>query len=162
MPSVAEPSLERAALNLNLQDKVALITGGASGLGRRSAEIFVEEGVGLVIADRDPLRVQETAEDLRRQGGRVLDPVIDVSDYRECVQAVDARLEQFGRLDILVNSAGVADHGLFVETNPESWMRQIDVNLRGSNELLSCGQSNFHGETIREDHQPGQRGRQGG
>ena len=122
-------------MNLNLQDKVALITGAASGLGRRSAEIFVEEGVGLVLADRDLHRVRETAEDLRRQGGRVLDLVIDVRDYRECVQAVDSGLEHFGQLDILVNSAGVADHGLFAETDPESWMRQIDTNLRG---VMNC------------------------
>ena len=122
-------------MNLNLQDKVALITGAASGLGRRSAEIFVEEGVGLVLADRNPHRLRETAEDLRRQGGRVLDLAIDVRDYHECVQAVDSGLEHFGRLDILVNSAGVADHGLFAETDPESWMRQIDTNLRG---VMNC------------------------
>src|SRR5262245_27939962 len=100
-------------LNLDLEDKVALITGGASGLGRRSAEMFMEEGVGLVIADQDLQRVRETAEDLRRQGGKVLDLVMDVRDYRECVQTVDAALEHFGRLDILVNSAGIADSGLF-------------------------------------------------
>ena len=122
-------------MNLDLHNKVALITGGASGLGRRSAEMFIEEGVCLLIADKEPQRVQETADDLQRRGGKVLSRVMDVSDYQQCVQTVAAALEHFGRLDILVNSAGIGDHGLFAETSPESWMRQIDVNLRG---VMNC------------------------
>lgn len=122
-------------MELNLENKVAIVTGGASGLGRRTAELFVQEKVRVFIADQKESEVRQRVLELQEKGGTVQGVTVDVRNYEECRTMVAAALKCFGRLDILINSAGVGEHGLFAESHPVSWRRQIDVNLLG---VMNC------------------------
>ena len=122
-------------MELNLENKVAIITGGASGLGRRTAELFVQEKVRVFIADQNESEVRQRVLELQEKGGTVQGVTVDVRNYEQCQSMVAAALKGFGRLDILINSAGVGEHGLFAESDPASWRRQIDVNLLG---VMNC------------------------
>ena len=122
-------------MDLALKDKVAIITGGASGLGRRTAELFVEEGVNVVVADLELLRVEETINHLESKGGKARGVIMDVREYADCHRMVAEARNCFGGVHILVNSAGVGDHGAFSQSDPDSWNHQLEVNLRG---LMNC------------------------
>jgi 2-hydroxycyclohexanecarboxyl-CoA dehydrogenase len=122
-------------MELNLENKVAIITGGSSGLGRRTAELLVQEKVRVVIADQNESDIRERVLELQGKGGTAQGVTVDVRNYEECQGMVAAALKSLGRLDILINSAGVGEHGLFAESDPASWRRQIDVNLLG---VMNC------------------------
>lgn len=122
-------------MDLNLKNKVAIITGGASGLGRRSAELFAQEGARVLIADQDSRRIEETVRAIEERGGDVRAVTTDVRNYQECKRMISAAHEFFSATDILVNSAGVGEHGFFAESDPASWQRQIGVNLLG---VMNC------------------------
>src|SRR5437867_5115931 len=112
--------------------KVLLITGGGTGLGRRIAENAARLGARVVIASRDPKHLDETAASIRRAGGEVFAAPADVRDHRQVRALVREALEQFGRLDGLVNNAA----GNFVrpaEKLPETAFKNVvDIVLNGS------------------------------
>ena len=112
-------------------DRVALITGGASGIGLATAERFARDGVRLVLADIDAAGLDRAVGGL---GGpdRVLGVVTDVRAFADCERAVGATVERFGRLDILVNCAGVWVEGPTDTMTEADWDRVIDVNLKGT------------------------------
>jgi NAD(P)-dependent dehydrogenase (short-subunit alcohol dehydrogenase family) len=112
-------------------ERVALITGGASGIGLATAERFARDGVRLVLADIDAAGLDRAVGGL---GGpdRVLGAVTDVSSFADCERAVAAAVAQFGRLDVLVNSAGVWVEGPTETMTEAEWDRVIDVNLKGT------------------------------
>jgi NAD(P)-dependent dehydrogenase (short-subunit alcohol dehydrogenase family) len=112
-------------------ERVALITGGASGIGLATAERFARDGVRLVLADIDAAGLDRAVGGL---GGpdRVLGAVTDVSSFADCERAVAAAVAQFGRLDVLVNSAGVWVEGPTDTMTEAEWDRVIDVNLKGT------------------------------
>ena len=111
----------------NLKDRVVLITGGGSGLGKATAARFTEEGAKVVIADRDVQAGQAAASFLNARFVQT-----DVTDARSVQAAVAFAVEAFGRLDIIVNNAGVGSLSAPIhECTEENWRRVLDVNLDG-------------------------------
>ena len=114
-------------MTARLKDKVALIIGSARGIGRGIAERFTEEGARLVLADTEAAAGAETARALGAEFIRV-----DVSQKADVDAAVALALSRFGRLDILVQNAGIYPWQLLENTSVEDWDRVMSVNLRGS------------------------------
>lgn len=117
---------------MRLKDKVAIITGGGSGIGRASAELFAREGAKVVVADFNEKAGQETAGAIRRAGGEAIFVRVDVSNSAQVQQLVDTTLRIYGGIDILVNNAGVLLFGTALDTNQEDWERVIAINLTGT------------------------------
>jgi NAD(P)-dependent dehydrogenase (short-subunit alcohol dehydrogenase family) len=108
--------------------KVALVTGGAQGIGKGIAKRFLEEGMAVVIADADEEAGRETAKDLGRKCLFVRTDIASERDVKGCVQEIKKR---FGRLDALVNNAGIGRGGPVTRLKIEDWNRVIGVNLTG-------------------------------
>jgi len=129
---------------MRLEDKVCLITGGAAGIGKATAHKFASEGAKVILCDVDENAGQELAEEL---GGGALFYQVDVTN-REAVQAwVEEVVEKFGRVDVLVNNAGITRDGLFIKYKNGELVSQmsekdfdlvIDVNLKG---VFNCAQA---------------------
>lgn len=124
-------------MDLFLRDKVAIVTGGASGIGRKTAEFFVQEGVKVFIADVQREKIEETIKFLKGMGGEAQGFNVDVTDERMVNLMVQEALAQFGTVDILVNSAGVGGGMKPLETaEREEWQHILDINLIGT--ILCC------------------------
>ena len=120
-----------------LKDKVALITGAASGIGRATVLRFVEEGARVVACDIDQPALQTLAAALRDRPGQIMTIVGDVTRRAEVEAAVQGTLAQFGRLDILVNSAGITPRTVNPEADfEERWEAVMAVNAKGT--FLMC------------------------
>ena len=119
-------------MDLGLTGKTAIVTGGASNIGKAIAEGLVAEGANVVIADVDSVQAEKVASQLRKTGpGDALFIEADVSDAAQ-IEAMTARtLEQFGQIDILVNNAGWTANGLFLDKPVEDFEREIAINLWG-------------------------------
>lgn len=116
-----------------LSDKVVLITGGSRGIGRACALAFAQERARVVVAYAgNEAAARETVEAIERAAGFGRAVRLDVSDTAACAQAVEEVVKDQGRLDVLVNNAGVAIDGLIMRFKDEDWDRTIDVNLRGT------------------------------
>ena len=116
-----------------LESKVALITGGASGIGRACATMFAAEGARVMVADLNLQGAQDVASAIRADGGDCAAVALDVTVAASCAAAVDAALAQFGQADVLVNSAGVWGRADSSETSyEERWDKVIGINLKGS------------------------------
>lgn len=116
----------------DLQDKVAVITGGAAGIGRASALCFARAGARVVVADRDEAAARAVAIEIIEAGGDALGMPVDVSRDEDCAAMVEAALRRFGSLDIAFNNAGVS--GAIARTEDqglENWHTVIGVNLSG-------------------------------
>ncbi len=116
---------------MRLEGKVALISGGARGLGAAEARLFAREGARVGIADIREEEACALEAEIRESGGDAMYIRLDVTDVQQWVNAVDAVMSAYGRLDILVNNAGILEHGLVEETSAEGWDRTMDVNSRG-------------------------------
>ncbi len=121
-----------------LEGRVALITGGASGIGRESALLFAAEGASLVLADRDASAGCEALAAVERAGGRAVFAHVDVTDAEAVRGAVETAEREFGALHVLFNNAGIfpAEDGLPVDTPESVWDAVMDVNLKGV--FLGC------------------------
>lgn len=115
-----------------LAGKVALITGAAGGIGRATAELFAREGAGLVITDTDAEAVRDFAAQLTARGTDVLAAVLDVSSDQQWSETTDLVRQRFGRLDVLVNLAGIVDWPGIEDTGLDAWDRVIAVNQTGT------------------------------
>src|SRR5216684_5491708 len=111
------------------KNPVALITGAARGIGRRSAEVLAERGYALVLNDLDP--ADETEKVARKFEVDVMQALGDVSVERDSAAMADKVLARYGRLDVLVNNAGVSLIAPALETSPEQWRRVLEINLTG-------------------------------
>ncbi len=111
--------------------KVVLITGAGSGIGEGAARAFAREGATLVLADKEGERVDSLAANLGLQKDRVLAHETDVSEPKECEALVKAAVKRFGRLDVLVNDAGVDQMGLIDEAKLSDWERVLKTDLYG-------------------------------
>ncbi|GAA3655831.1 SDR family oxidoreductase [Nocardioides ginsengisoli] len=111
--------------------QVALVTGGASGIGRASAERLVGEGARVWVLDRDGTQAQAVADELRAAGGSAEGAALDVTDADAFAGLTDEILGREGRIDVLVNNAGVTLAGAVWETTSADWAQVIGVNLTG-------------------------------
>jgi NAD(P)-dependent dehydrogenase (short-subunit alcohol dehydrogenase family) len=109
-----------------LIDRRIVITGAASGIGRRTAQLFAQEGASLVLLDRDPSGLARIAESTGGQGHAV-----DITDEDAVRQAIDGGARALGGLDGVVNAAGVMWRGSVLEVTVADWRRVIDINLTG-------------------------------
>ncbi len=121
-----------------LREKVAIVTGGGSGIGAAIATRFAEEGAAVVVADRDEERAQEIARQIGGRGGRVIAQRVDVARAQEVDGMVAGAVERLGRLDIVVACAGIGIQKAFLETSLEEWEAIMAVNLTG---VFLCGQA---------------------
>ena len=116
---------------MRLAGKVALITGGARGQGAAEARLFAREGAGVVIADVREEEGRQVEAEIAEAGGRAIFVTLDVSSDEDWQRAISATLQQFGRLDILVNNAAILRIEDIEETTEELWQRVMDVNTLG-------------------------------
>jgi len=116
---------------VRLKDKVAVITGAANGIGRAVAETFAREGARLMLADLMEEELERVAAAIRQNGGEAQTFVCDVTDRSRVERLIAETAAQFGRLDIVVNNAGITADAQLVKMTEEQWDRVIDVNLKG-------------------------------
>ena len=120
-----------------LEGKVALITGGASGMGEAEARLFAREGAAVVVADLQAEKAETVVGDVQAAGGRAAYVQLDVRDFDQWKAAVSDTEDQFGRLDILCNNAGTNTRGRSYEDQTiEEYKNILDVNLNGT--YLGC------------------------
>ncbi|WP_020498780.1 SDR family NAD(P)-dependent oxidoreductase [Sciscionella marina] len=115
-----------------LTGKVALITGATGGIGQATAELFAREGAGLIVADLDHDTTDKLAARLKAEGAEVLAVRLDVRAPENWDEAIDLASRRFGRLDILVNLAGVVDWPGIEDTTKDDWDRVVAVNQTGT------------------------------
>jgi NAD(P)-dependent dehydrogenase (short-subunit alcohol dehydrogenase family) len=116
-----------------LKNKVAIVTGGASGIGRATVELFTREGAAVVAADVTDEAGQQLADAIRGAGGSCTFVHADVSSEAEVEAMVQFALSHYGRLDVLFNNAGIeGDQAPTAEATTENWDRVIGVNLKGT------------------------------
>ncbi|MBA4495226.1 3-oxoacyl-ACP reductase FabG [Paenactinomyces guangxiensis] len=116
---------------MRLGNRVAIITGGANGIGRETAFTFAREGAQLMIADYDTAAGQEICAQLREKGAEAAFHQVDVSSRESVQKMVEATVEHFQKIDILINNAGITHDGMLVTLTEEQWRRVIEVNLNG-------------------------------
>ncbi len=118
---------------MRLRDKVAVVTGSSSGIGKAVAKAFAREGAAVVIDYHgNPEPAQNMVESIEAEGGRAVAVGADVSKEREAEKLIDTAMSQFGAVDILVNNAGIEQKMPFLETPLDVWRRVIDTNLTGT------------------------------
>ncbi len=114
-----------------LNDKVALVTGGAMGIGKTTAQIFAREGARIVVVDIEAGGGEETVRLIKEAGGDALFVKCDVTKAMEVKAAIKKTVDTYGRLDCAFNNAGIGIPGTTVECSEEDWDRVLDVNLKG-------------------------------
>ena len=116
----------------SLKDKVAIITGGARGIGKATAIALAKEGVHVGLLARTEANLKKVAAEIEGLGVKVAYQAADVSSKEQVDAAVEALTKQLGTADILINSAGVASFATVLDMDPEEWKRIIDTNLMGT------------------------------
>lgn len=117
---------------MKLKDKVALITGGARGIGQAIAMTFAREGADIVVADVNLETAQKTAADIEALGRKALALAMDVTDYAKVEEGLNKILDKFGKVDILVNNAGITKDNLILRMSQAEWDAVLNVNLKGT------------------------------
>ncbi|NTY59796.1 SDR family NAD(P)-dependent oxidoreductase [Mycolicibacterium sphagni] len=135
--------------SFRLDDKVVIVTGASSGLGVSFAQAFAEAGANLVLGARRVEQLASTAALVEQAGRKVYTRKTDVADPDQCQQLVDAAINEFGRVDVLVNNAGVGTAVPATRETPDEFRKVIDVNLNGSYWMAqSCGRVMQAGSSI--------------
>ncbi len=116
----------------NIAAKVVIITGASSGLGAATARLLAGHGALLALGARRLDRLDALASELRARGARVLVRATDVTDRAQVQALADAALAEFGRIDVIVNNAGLMPHSPLERLKVDDWDRMIDVNLKGT------------------------------
>ena len=112
--------------------KVALVTGGGSGIGQAACHLYAREGAKVVVSDIDPRGGEAVVQAVKEEGGEAIFLRADVSNPGDCQAMVDATVEEYGRLDIAFNNAGIGgEANLTAEYSAEGWQKVIDINLSG-------------------------------
>ncbi|KIP96614.1 MULTISPECIES: SDR family oxidoreductase [Pseudomonas] len=115
----------------NIQEKVVLITGASSGIGEGCARLLAEKGARVVLGARRVERLQQLVEEIGAAGGQAIARRLDVTDAADVQAFVDAALTEYGRVDVLINNAGVMPLSMIEALKLDEWNRMIDVNIRG-------------------------------
>jgi NAD(P)-dependent dehydrogenase (short-subunit alcohol dehydrogenase family) len=116
----------------NIANKVVLITGAGKGTGRRAAELFAAQGAVIAAADVTPINLDETVARVTAAGGRIKPYVADIAKKLPIQGLLNQVLDEFGRIDILVNCAEVEPQKTVLEMDEWDWVRTLDVNLTGA------------------------------
>jgi len=116
---------------MKLQDKVAVVTGAAAGMGKAISILFAKEGAKLVITDIDKDGLQETKKEIEANGGTVTAMIMSVAEKEDTDNMIDTAVKNYGTLDILVNNAGLGEWLLCEDISDEAWDKVIAVNLTG-------------------------------
>ena len=115
----------------NIAGKVVVITGASSGLGAATARLLAAKGACVALGARRVDRLQALARELEATGAKVIVRATDVTDHAQVKALVDAAVEAFGRIDVMLNNAGLMPHSPLERLKIEDWDRMIDVNLKG-------------------------------
>ncbi|PSL51367.1 3-oxoacyl-[acyl-carrier-protein] reductase [Salsuginibacillus halophilus] len=116
---------------MKLQNKIALITGGARGIGAATAEKFASEGASIILADLNEEDVQKTAEELKAKGYQAEGRAVNVTNKDDVEALVQGVQSDYGQIDALVNNAGITSDAQLLKMTEEQWDQVIDVNLKG-------------------------------
>src|SRR5688572_8379422 len=119
------------ATQKRLSGKVALVTGGGSGIGRGCALRLAAEGASVVLADIESRGGEDTADEIVHTGGSAHFQATDVRIEDDCQRAAEAAVRQFGGLDVLVNNAGIYPRSTLEDTTEEFWDQMLAINLKG-------------------------------
>jgi 3-oxoacyl-[acyl-carrier protein] reductase len=122
----------RAEEGLKLAGKVALVTGGAQGIGRAIAFLLARNGADMAVSDINLEKAQDTVKEIEEAGRRAMAIRVDVANSEEVERMVQTILERFGHIDILVNNAGIARDRLILRMTEEDWDAVLNVNLKGT------------------------------
>lgn len=123
---------------MQLTNKVAVVTGGANGIGRATAKRYAREGAQVVVADIEYETAQIVAEEIRKDGGQALAVAVDVRSRSSVDDLFRGAVEAFGRVDILAAIAGISPEDKFVDLPDDHWEQTLAVNLTG---VFLCGQA---------------------
>jgi 3-oxoacyl-[acyl-carrier protein] reductase len=115
-----------------LDGRVAIVTGGSRGIGAEIGARLAEDGAAVVVSGRDGERLQRTVREWETQGRAVLGVVADAASREDCERLVSTAKQHFGRVDVLVNNAGMTHDQLLVRMTDEDWDRVMEVNLRSA------------------------------
>ena len=117
---------------MRLKDRVALVTGGAQGIGRQICLTFAKEGADIVIADINLEQAEKTKGEIQSLGRRAEVEELDITDYSKVQNAVNKILDKFKKIDILVNNAGITRDNLMLKMSEADWESVLKVNLTGA------------------------------
>ena len=117
---------------MRLKDKVAIITGSARGIGQATALKFALEGAKVVVCDLDRKAVDEVVAEIVAEGGQAIGFTMNVTDKASISATVKGVMDKYGRIDVLVNNAGIVDDAMFRKMSDEQFERVIDINLKGT------------------------------
>ncbi len=122
---------------MRLENKVVIITGAGSGIGKETALLFEKEGAKVVVADMNEKAGEETVAEIKKNGEGFF-VKLDVSNREQSKQMVKTTLEKYGRIDVLINNAGIVQDAFLSKMTEEQWDKVIDVNLKG---VFNCTQA---------------------
>lgn len=115
----------------NIKGKVVVITGGSSGLGEDTARLLASRGAKVVIAARRKEKLDAIAEDIKKNGGEALVVKTDVTNRGEVKNLIDTAKKEFGKIDVLINNAGLMAIAPMAEDKVDEWDKMIDINVKG-------------------------------
>ncbi len=115
----------------NIKSKVIVITGASSGMGEAAAKHLSELGATVVLGARRADRIEKLAKDIRDKGGKSLAIAMDVTNRDQVKNLVDSAVKQFGRVDVILNNAGIMPLSPMDRLNVDEWDKMIDVNIKG-------------------------------
>ncbi len=119
-------------MDLGLQGKVAVVTGGTDGIGKATALMLAREGARVALCSRRAEAVTKTVDDIARAGGEAFGLAADMSKAADIERFVNAVIERFGRVDILINNAGTSARGAFLEVSDDTWEADLELKVFGA------------------------------
>ncbi len=117
---------------MKLKGKVALITGAAQGIGKSVALLLARNGADIVVSDINLEKAEETTKEIESIGPKAMAVKVDVANFKDVEQMVEAILKNFGKIDILINNAGITRDKLILRMTEEDWDTVLNVNLKGT------------------------------
>ena len=128
-----------------LDGKIAIITGAGTGIGKGIARAFANEGASLVLASRNKSKLDETALELKDTPGKIIVIPTDVTVEQQVIALFDRTMDEFGRVDIMVNNAGVFDGGPLEEISLETWQKVVELGTLHCDQACAGGAYQVHG-----------------